>query len=374
MTQPNDSQPTPDFRVLFESAPAPYLVLDLDFVIVAASDAYVRATRTRRADILGKPIFELCAADGVAGLRASLQRVLDTTEADAMPVRRSSIEERYWRPINSPVLDADGKLAHLIHCLDDVTDFVRLQRREAETGARLKAANEALERSIDDAQRFAHLAAHDLQAPLNAISGCVRLLREECEGQLSEQGKTYMGFVLDYTQRAQTLIQDLLAYSRLESRAQAVEVTNLSKAFNEALDPLATRIGQTGAAVSCGDLPVLRVDRTQVSLLLTHLVDNAIKFNRAQRPEVRVAAERRGEEWLFSVRDNGIGIDPRFHAEIFEIFRRLHSAQAYPGSGIGLAICQRIVTRHGGRIWVESQEGEGSTFLFTLPAGDETGG
>lgn len=250
---------------------------------------------------------------------------------------------------------------------------LQLAKQEAErqlqlTAAALSQSNEALRRSNEELQHFAHVAAHDLQAPLNAIAGCTELLREECAGTLSEQGKMWMGHVLDNTHRMQTLIQDLLAYARLDCQARPLEPADLNKVFDEVRGILAKPINQANAEVWCDELPVLRVDRQQMYQLLTNLIENGIKYNRETVPRIRVSATQAAQEWRFAVADNGIGIDPQHHGQIFEIFRRLHSSSAYPGSGIGLAICQRIVARHGGRIWVESGEGQGSTFYFTVPA------
>jgi signal transduction histidine kinase len=250
---------------------------------------------------------------------------------------------------------------------------LRMEKQEAERQLQLAAAalsrnNEALRRSNEELQHFAHMAAHDLQAPLNAIAGCTQLIQDECAGKLSERGESCLGFVLDNTRRMQTLIQDLLSYARLDSQGRPCELADLGKIFDEVLFILATPISQANAQVSCGDLPVLKVDRQQIYQLLMNLIQNGLKYNREAIPRVRVSATREGREWVFAVEDNGIGIDPRYHGQVFEIFRRLHSSGAYPGSGIGLAICRRIVDRHGGRIWVASQEGKGSTFYFTLPA------
>lgn len=244
----------------------------------------------------------------------------------------------------------------------------RQRDRLRETGALLKKTNEALLRSNKDLEHFAHMAAHDLQAPLNAITGFTQLLSEECDGKVGEQGRTYMGYILDSTRRMQTLIRDLLAYARLDSQTRPFEATDFGTVFQEVKFMLAAPAREKNAEIEGGGLPVLKVDRQQITQLLINLVQNGIKYNEDSRPRVRVSARREGSEWIFAVEDNGIGIDPRFHEQVFEIFRRLHGAQTYPGSGIGLAICQRIVARHGGRIWVESREGQGSTFHFTLPA------
>lgn len=250
---------------------------------------------------------------------------------------------------------------------------MRVAKQEAERQLQLAADalsrnNEALRRSNEDLQHFANVAAHDLQAPLNAVEGCIQLLREECAGKLNEQGEQWMSFILDNTRRMQTLIHDLLAYARLDSQVQPFEVVSVKKILDDVLSMLASQICSAKAEIICDDLPYLRVDRQQIYQLLMNLIQNGIKYNRQDVPQVRVSAVQEGNEWVFAVADNGIGIDPQHHARIFEIFQRLHGSGTYPGSGIGLAICHKIVSRHGGRIWVESQEGKGSVFYFTVPA------
>lgn len=223
--------------------------------------------------------------------------------------------------------------------------------------------------SHPDFQHFLQLAAHDLQAPLNAIAAFTQLLHEECAGKVGDQAEQYMHQVLDNTQRMHTLIRDLLIYAQVDAQAAAFEPANLRKVFDEVLFMLAKPIGEAEAQVTCGDLPILPVNRTQMTRLLLNLMDNALKFRRGKPVRIETCAEQRQGEWLFTVRDNGIGVEPRYHEEIFDIFRRLHSYQAYPGSGVGLAVCRRIVKHHGGRIWVDSREGKGSAFHFTLPDG-----
>jgi light-regulated signal transduction histidine kinase (bacteriophytochrome) len=246
----------------------------------------------------------------------------------------------------------------------------QLGRLESEIASRdRQMAGEAQRRSNEFLQHFAHMAAHDLQSPVFAIAGCIQLLQEECAGRLGDPAETYMGLVLENTRRLQTLVGDFLAYCRAGAETCPVETVDLGRIFDEAVFSLAKPIADAGAEVLCAELPCLHADRAQMAQLLRHLIDNAVKFRQAGRPvRISVWAERRETEWVFGVRDNGIGIAPRYHEEMFDIFRRLHSYQAYPGSGLGLSICRRIVERHGGRIWVESAEGEGSTFYFTLPA------
>jgi PAS domain S-box-containing protein len=246
-----------------------------------------------------------------------------------------------------------------------------LERRVERRTAELAHSNEALERSNLELMRFAYVASHDLQSPLRSISGFLQLIQRDYAGRLGEEADTWINRVVENTKRMRTLIQDLLAYSRVESTARPFAPTDFREVFDDAIALLEAAIRDTGAQVTCGDLPVVMGDRSQLVQLLQNLIDNGIKYHGPAPPRIHVLAEQSGNEWRFSVHDNGIGIDPKHKERIFEIFQRLHTQQAYPGTGIGLALCRRVVHRHGGRIWVDSHLGRGSVFTFTLPADKE---
>lgn len=243
-----------------------------------------------------------------------------------------------------------------------------LERRVEKRTAELAHANEALLRSNQELQQFAYIAAHDLQTPLRSISGFAQLLGEEFAGRASERSELFVRQLVENARRMQTLIHDLLAYSRLESQPRPFKPTDLREVLASATAALAPAIAASGAEIAEGPLPTVMGDRGQLVQLLQNLVENGLKYRSGAPPRIAVSAERQGGEWVVSVSDNGIGIAARHHEQIFEIFRRLHTPQAYPGTGIGLAISRRIVQHHGGRIWVESEPGRGSTFRFTLPA------
>jgi len=246
----------------------------------------------------------------------------------------------------------------------------RVEERTAQLAhqsAQLQRANEALARSNLDLQQFAYVASHDLQAPLRGISGFVQALQTEYEGQLDEQADEWIARTLQATKRAQSLIQDLLSVARVDSRARPFLRISLDTVFDDAISLLETSIRESGAQITRGELPTVMGDRAQLVQLMQHLLANALTFRGATSPQIEVRAEREGEAWHICVRDNGIGIDPKHHERIFEIFQRLHDEQRYPGTGMGLAICRRVVHRHGGRIWVDSEPERGSTFHFTLP-------
>jgi len=230
----------------------------------------------------------------------------------------------------------------------------------------LARANEALMGSNVELQQFAYIASHDLQTPLRGISGFAQLLQSDYRGRLDETADAYIERIVTEAKRMKALIDDLLTYSRVESRARPFAATNLEQVFAEAVALLEPSIVESQGEVTRGDLPVVAGDASQLLHLLQNLIENALKYHGTQPPRVHVRAERSGREWTVVVRDNGIGIDPQHHERIFEVFRRLHTQEQYPGTGIGLAVCRRIVTRHGGRIWIESAVGQGTEFFFTL--------
>lgn len=261
----------------------------------------------------------------------------------------------------------------LEHALRQTNELLeqRVQQRTLQLSAQtetLQRANEALERSNLELQQFAYIASHDLQSPLRSISGFLQLLRAEYSDRLDGQANDWIQRTVQSIQQMQTLIKDLLAYSRVDSRSRPFQPVPFRKVYEDAVAMLDASITESRAEVSCdSDLPVVMGDRSQLVQLLHNLLSNAVKYHGDQPPRIHITAARSEEGWVFCVRDNGIGIDPRYHESVFEIFRRLHTQQEYPGTGIGLAVCRRVVHRHGGRIWVESEPGRGSRFCFTIP-------
>jgi signal transduction histidine kinase len=231
-----------------------------------------------------------------------------------------------------------------------------------------------LRRSNAELQEFAYVASHDLQEPLRTVSSCTQLLRTRYKGKLDADADDFIAFAVDGALRMQQLIHDLLAYSRVGMRAFEPTAISVEMALRHATDNLMLAMQETSAVVHHGGLPRVMADERQLIQLFQNLLSNAIKFRGKEPPRVHVSAERREREWVFAVRDNGIGLAPQYADRIFIIFQRLHNREEYPGTGIGLAICRKIVERHGGRIWVESESGQGSTFLFTLPDGNELNG
>jgi PAS domain S-box-containing protein len=265
-----------------------------------------------------------------------------------------------------PVKAADGSVLRWIGICIDIDDAKRAQQELEMANARMAQANEMLE-------SFAALASHDLQEPLNTLSVFLQLLAQEHEQDLSNKGREYLQYALDSAKRMQQLVKNLLILSRTGGRHLKPEPVNMNSLVELVLNDLSARISQTGALISVDRLPIVSVDSYQLTQVFQNLIANALRYARPEAsPRIRISAGRTPGGWIFSVQDNGIGIDPKHFDRIFDPFERLHGSGGAGGSGIGLAICHRAVERHGGRIWVESTPGCGSTFHFTLPAGCDT--
>jgi light-regulated signal transduction histidine kinase (bacteriophytochrome) len=247
-------------------------------------------------------------------------------------------------------------------------ESVRTALREKTLREERRQFQEELARSNRDLEQFAYVASHDLQEPLRMVATYTQLLAERYRGQLDENADRYIRYAIDGALRMQTLVKDLLAFSRVGRQGTERHQVDCNQVVATVLQNLESAVQESLAQISRDNLPAVNADSSQMVQLFQNLIANAIKFRGPKPPVIRVDARKQGADWLFSVADNGIGIAPEHAEAVFAIFRRLHTRVEYPGSGIGLAICKKIVEQHGGRIWVESCEGEGSTFKFTVPA------
>jgi light-regulated signal transduction histidine kinase (bacteriophytochrome) len=276
--------------------------------------------------------------------------------------------------LNRSLAEANARSSELLAELEERLDESRglnaalqrevVERRNAEAALQRKATE--LKRSNAELEQFAYVASHDLQEPLRGVAGFAQLLSQSCSERLTVDEREYLGFVVSCAARMKRVIEDLLALARVSTRPYHVEQVDCAALVRRVVEGLWVAVRESGAEVSCGDLPTVPGDETQLSQLFQNLVGNALKFRSDQPPRVRIEAERGQGEWAFAVRDNGAGIATSDQERIFVIFQRA-AGTGVPGSGIGLAVCKKIVERHGGRIWVESTPGQGSVFRFTLP-------
>ncbi len=262
----------------------------------------------------------------------------------------------------APLHDAQGRLISVIGVSTNITERARAE-------AALAESRRELERSNAELAQFAYVASHDLQEPLRTVTSYLKLLQRRYQGKLGEDADEFIGFATEGAQRMSALIKAVLEYSRVGTRANSFAPTDCQAIVAAAVANLEARIAETGARVTYAGLPTVLGDDVQLGQLFQNLIGNALKFCR-DTPEVTISAERQGDAWLVRVRDNGIGIAPEYAERIFQMFQRLHTRTEYEGTGIGLPVCKRIVERHGGQIWAESELGQGATFLFTLPACD----
>jgi PAS domain S-box-containing protein len=347
------------FRVAVESSPSGVVMVDQEGRIVLVNRETERLFGYARAELLGEPIemlVPLPARGAHPDFRAGF---LKHPEPRAMGAGRDLYGRRKDGgevPVEiglTPVATGEG-----LFVIGSIVDITERKNAELE-----------LRRSNAELERFAYVASHDLQEPLRSVASYVQLLSRRYRDRLDADANEFIDFAVNGAKRMQQLIEDLLTYSRVGTRGGSPVPTDAGALLDTAVEALRVAIEESGARVTHDALPTVRADPAQLAQLMTNLVGNAIKFRGREPPCVHVGAVRDGDRWTFSVRDNGIGVDPQYFERIFVIFQRLHGREEYPGTGIGLAICKKIVERHGGEIWVESTPGQGATFSFTIPDG-----
>jgi PAS domain S-box-containing protein len=339
------------------------VMLDLFGCVTSWNEGATRLKNWHEEEILGRhlSLFYLpdAAADGLPARDLERAASAGRHAAEIWQLRKDG--SRFMAEvIISAIRNDSGTLLGFSTVTRDITE-----RRRAEE--HLQTTLMELERSNKDLEQFAYVASHDLQEPLRMVSSYTQLLAQRYEGQLDERAKKYIDYAVDGAVRMQRLINDLLAYSRVSTQGKTLETIDSLVTLDEALFNLSAAMEENLVAVNRSSLPCVRADAAQLAQLFQNLVGNAIKFRGADAPLIQVSALDLGSDWRFSVQDNGIGIETQYADKVFVIFQRLHTRLEYPGTGIGLAMCKRIVERHGGRIWFESEPGRGSTFYFTLP-------
>ncbi|MDG5821521.1 ATP-binding protein [Natronococcus sp. A-GB7] len=247
-------------------------------------------------------------------------------------------------------------------------ELERQNRKLKQIQDQLEESNKRLEKSNKRLEQFAYAASHDLQEPLRMVSSYLQLIERRYSDEFDEDGREFLEYAISGSERMSSMIEGLLKYSRVDTRGKPLEPVDLDTVLSESLQDLELQIEESNATIEAVALPRVKGDANQLHQLFQNLISNGIEYSGNEPPQIDISAERNGEEWIISVHDRGIGIDSDAQDQIFEVFQRLHSHEEHVGSGIGLALCRRIVERHGGKIWVESEPGEGSTFVFTLPA------
>lgn len=345
------------YRALSESVPQLLWSCDADGQCDYLSSQWVAYTGIPEADQLGYKWLEVVHPEDRESTsniwRAAIE---DRGDYDVdFRIRRHDGAYRWFKARGRRLRDASGKVLRWFGTCTDVDDQVRIEQE--------------LRRANQDLEQFAYSASHDLQEPLRNVAIYSQLIAKRYSERLDDEARQFLRFVIEGSQRIGLLVEDLLAYTQAAAITENPdEITDTAAALKGALANLAIAIEESSAIVTCDLLPAIRAKSSHLQQLFQNLVGNAVKYrNDGEPPRVHVSARRDGAYWLFTVQDNGIGIDPQYQTKIFGIFKRLHGREKYAGTGIGLAICQKIVERHGGRIWVESELGKGATFCFTLP-------
>jgi PAS domain S-box-containing protein len=315
-------------------------------------------------EMIGKPITTIIPRDRLDEELDILRRLRCGQRVDHFETTRKTKDGAL---VNvsltiSPMKDAQGQIVGASKIARDITERQRHEKA-------LRDANAALLRANADLQQFAYSASHDLQEPLRTVATYSEQLHKEFGGQLGPNGDEYIRYTIQGAERMEHLLRALRDYALTTSvDHEPAEETDAGQSLDKALAALGAVIKANGAEITRTALPCVRIHDVQLVQLFQNLISNAIRYRGSKPPRIHIAVKRRGADWLFSIQDNGIGIDPKYKEQIFELFKRLHTATEYPGTGMGLAICQRIVERVGGRIWVESAPGNGSTFFFTIPS------
>ncbi|MCR6720128.1 MAG: PAS domain S-box protein [Chitinophagaceae bacterium] len=356
------------YRYLFLMSPLPKCIYDIQTMqIYEVNEATIKKYGYSREAFLKMTILDVIPEEDWERVKAAAQSA----------VKGATVNFGQWRHIK-----ADGETLYMevaghimtqfnrdviMSVAMDVTERVKITGQLEELNRELITRTEELASSNVELERFAYVASHDLQEPLRMVSSFLQLLKKKYHEQVDETGQAYIDFAVNGADRMKQLIKDLLEYSRLDSKSDEPDETDMGQVMQEVIYTLGDRIRQANATVDVGPLPVIIAHRTQMFQLLQNLVSNGLKYNDQPHPKVSVNALDQSDHWLFEIHDNGIGIEERHYNKIFAIFQRLHTRSQYSGTGIGLSVCKKIVERAGGSIWVQSKPGSGSTFYFTIP-------
>jgi len=357
------------FRTIFEQAAVGICQIAISGNFLKANQRLCNLLDYSETELLQKTIKEITHPDDI-------QADIEYTHQILTGQRISySIEKRFlgknskiiWVNFTVSIQQNSTIINDFIAIVEDISERKIAQQQLQESLKNQTHYAEKLARSNAELEQFAYVASHDLQAPLGTIASFSQLLQRRYQDQLDNKANRLIENIVNGCIRMQTLIDDLLQYSRITTNQKPFELTDLNQVFQEACANLQLAINQNQAIINCSFLPTLAGERSQLIQLFQNLLGNAIKYRKNQTPNIIINALPQENYWLFSIKDNGIGIDPKHSQRIFQIFQRLHTQQEYTGTGIGLAICKKIIEHHGGEIWVKSEPDQGSTFYFTLP-------
>jgi len=351
------------FSSVVEQTADMVLVTDQDGVIEYVNPSFEKMTGYSKKEVIGlTPKILKSGQNNPQIYKILWNTILSGQTFNAVLINKKKNGELFYTEKTiSPLFDDSNQVQHFVSTDRDVTE-----QKKAEESLEKKAI--ALERANAELEQFTNIASHDLREPLRTITTYLQLIERKNAKTLDQESLGYMNFTIDAAKRMRDLIDDLLSYSKIGREKLVLQKTNCNDILNNIKANLQTTITEKGAEITSEELPVINADPSFLSQLLQNLIANALKYSNGRKPNIQIKAEPSDGNWLFSVRDNGIGIAPEFYERIFKMFKRLHSTSEYTGTGIGLAICKKIVEEHGGRIWLESTVGEGSTFYFTMPS------
>lgn len=374
------------FQAVVQAAPLAIYSLDTEGNVQIWNPAAERIFGWTQAEVIGRPPPTVPESDR-AQYEDLLQKCLRGESLSGIHVRRQRRDGECidTNIFTAPLYDRFGAIAGTMAVLEDITERIAAEEQLKSLNQQLRVFNQTLEQRVQERtaeaeqraeelartnaelEQFAYVASHDLQEPLRMVASYTKLLARRYQGHLDSDADEFIDYAVNGATRMQKLINDLLTYSRLGTHGKPFQPVDCAEILGHVLENLRASIEECDAMINIGPMPWLNCDASQLTQLFQNLIGNALKFRTARRPVIDVTAEHRRDKWVFTVRDNGLGIEPDYAEQIFEIFQRLHTREEYPGTGIGLAICKKIVERHGGSIWLESsQPGLGSAFSFTI--------
>ncbi|QLD89557.1 PAS domain S-box protein [Natronomonas salina] len=352
------------YETIVETVHDGIFVADHNDTFTLVNDAYTELVGYDRQTLLGSNVSLVVSGD-IETLAAEFE-----AETQANPEKAGTFEATL-ETASGERIETEATVARLPQQAGEGPDYVVVVRDVTTRNERKRAleqANERLKSSNERLEHFAYAASHDLKEPLRMVSSYLRLVQRRADDELSDETREYLEYAVDGADRMGAMIDGLLQYSRVETRGNAFEPVDLNDVVADVRSDLDVRISESDAAITVEELPTVAGDEHQLRQVFQNLITNAIVYSGDDRPRISIDTERSGDMWTVSVRDHGIGIEPEYQDKIFEVFQRLHAESEYSGSGIGLALCERIIERHGGTINVDSEPGEGATFSFSLPA------